>query len=255
MHHLRLITFILVLLSVGDSNGQSFDSKAETAISSYFFIAQDQVYLNLGISAETNTAIMFQKDDEEARSFMTTSLNIVLDSLNEKTDLTILPANTLEGKVTYSRTGFPLSSLKKAAKKSDQAQYVKIDINVLGTKTRSRSSTISQNLTDDDNDVGVQVDDADLALSQTTSTSQYYPKVEVTLKFGDSEGKTALKITGEYIHDELVSVSTESTDVSLVGRNSLMGITIMNSEGGTEIPFYAFLALAVEDLIQQLPKE
>jgi len=250
----NLTLTLLILFFSSILKSQSFKPKAETAICRYFFVAENDVYLNLGISSKTNSAIMFQKDDEKARSFMLTSLKMIVDSINKNTSLTLLPVNTLKGKVTYSRTGFPLSSLKKASKKSDHKQFVSVDIFVSGTKT---NTTTRRNVyeTSDEDSKPPKDDEIEAELGHKNTGMNFFPRVQVKLKFADSEGKASEKYTGTYTHNKRVYISTDIAELRLVDVGGSMEFGHILNQEATNIPFFAFLASAIEDLVKKIPQK
>lgn len=243
-----LLLSTIVFSSVFTINAQSVQSKVPTAICKYFFISQEQVYRNVGISDATNTAITLQKDDPQAREFLAATLKLILDSIKTNTGIQLLPIETLQNKVTYSRSGFPVGTLKKAAGNSDYQQFVTLEVRIFPGKTTTTTNSTS---------VGVngQVNSKSIDGQETSTTVKYFPKVNVTLKFGDAEGKKLEKYKGEYTHDEKVTNQTDSRDLTIKGKNSSLTYSEIQNEDAEEIPYFFFLAKAVEDLISQLPKE
>ena len=217
-----------------------------TAIAKYYFVSENQIHLSMGIEDETNRAIMFQRDDAKAREFMTTSLNQVVEALKKEVNMAILPIETLEGKVVYSKMGFPLSSLKKAAKSGDQQQYITIEIAALASKTITSEN--SQSLAQSSSTNG----SSQVELSATASSTEFYPQVQVKLKFGDASGKTIAKYKGVYTHPERVAINTLSTDVSVSGQSGETGVSVTQEEQADQIAYFEFLEKATADLIRQL---
>ena len=243
-----LLLSTIVFSSVFTINAQTVQSKVPTAICKYIFISQDHVYRNVGISDATNMAITLQKDDPQAREFLTATLNLILDSIKTNTGIQLLPVETLQYKVTYSRTGFPLATLKKAAESSDYQQFVTIEVTIFPGNTTTTTNSTS---------VGVsgEVNSKSINGQETSTTVKYFPKVKVVLKFGDAEGKSLEKYKGEYTHDEKVTNQTDSRDLTVKKKNSSLRVSDIQNQSTEEIPYYYFLAKAVEDLISQLPKE
>ncbi len=252
--------FCISFYSLSAQGGSPIQANTPTAISKYYFVSENQIHLSLGIEDKTNNAIMLQKDDANAKAFLNQSLQLVLDSIAKNSSLKLLPIESLKGQVTYSRMGFPLSGLKKAAKKTNHQQYVTIDIAVLASKTIS--SSISEENSSNSSirrgsanaEVSLEFDSTQIALKEgtTLNTTEFYPQVQITLKFGNSEGKTISKIKGLYTHPERIVIETETRDHSIVGKEASIGISSIESEYADRIPYFDFLALAVQDLIRQL---
>lgn len=241
----QFVVLLCLLATRAFAQDKPIKANEPTAISRYFFVSEEQMHLCLGIKDETASAIMFQKDDSEAKKFMANSLAVILDGLKKNAKVTILPVETLKGKVTYSRMGFPLASVKKAAKKSNYGQYVAIDIAVVGAKTIT--STGSNTMTED------KVGNKDLTVGSSNTSKEFFPRVTVTLKFADGSGQILGKYKGEYTHPEKVAITTETIDINLVGSGGSSGVSIIEDEKADQVPYYVFLAKAVETLAKQLP--
>ncbi len=201
----------------------------KTALSWFNLAVQDDMHSPMELDSETLWAIMFQKDNEEAKTLMGNSLAIIYDKVNKQTNITLLPAESLGGKVKYSRMGYPLASLKKASKKGNFEQYVKIDIEVSGA--RSNSTTLSREV-------------ADSGVDQELERVRVKPQIWVTLKFADKDGNTIDKVRGKYRHEKRVEITSRSL--------SSMGWTVTHDREADAIPYYYFLEKAVDDLVQKL---
>lgn len=224
----------VIFLSIGLAySSMAQELKEEPIAVSWFTLSvAEDLYLTMELEAKTMMAIMFQHKNEEAEDLMFSSFNLIKDRINDSTTYELLPVDALQGKITYSRIGFPLASLKKASKKSDYAQFVKIDILVSAEKrSSSEGSTISTAV------VGLEVSD-------NNYNAKFYPQVDVVLKFANESGKTIETIRGRYRHTEKVAVSSQDLKVA--------GWHIPLHRSAEVIPYYFFLEKAVQDLISQL---
>ena len=218
-----------------------------TAISRFLFTSEQQLHLCLGIDDKTIQAINFQKDDADAKAFMAQSLAVIRDSMKKHTEIPLLPIETLKDKITYTRMGYPLAGLKKAAKKGEQDQYVTIDILVRGVKNLTISNI-------DENEIEIstpttEVDIEGVSAKKTLSEMEFYPQIQVIMKFADKNGKVIEKLTGEYTYPKPVTIETASSSL-VIGEGTEI---ILDEEADAEqIPYYAFLGKAVMNLIQQL---
>ncbi len=230
MKKIVFLTFMLMGF-VSLLNGQQLN-QTPTAVSWFTLSVAEDLYLTMELEAKTMMAIMLQQKNDEAEDLMFSSFNLIRDRINDSTALELMPIEALKDKVTYSRIGFPLASLKKAAKKSDHAQFVKIDVLVSAEKrSSSEGSTTSTEV------VGVEVSD-------NNYNAKFFPQVEVTLKFANAAGKTIETIRGRYRHTEKVAVSSQDLKVA--------GWHIPLHRSAEVIPYYYFLEKATQDLINQL---
>jgi hypothetical protein len=191
-------------------------------------MVQEDMHLPMELDNETLMAIMFQRDNEEAKKLMNNSLGIIYQKINKETDITLLPKEALDGKVKYSRMGYPLASLKKASKKGKAEQYVRIDIEIDSYKRSS--NTISLDVTEE--------------VDHNVERSKVKPRIRVVVKFGDKDGNTIDKVIGTYKSDEKFEITSREL--------STMGWSVAFDQEADAIPYYYFLEKAVEDLVNKL---
>lgn len=231
MKTLRL--FLSLSLLAISSSAFSYQIPAkQTAICWFYIGVEDDLHLSMGLSPETMLSIAMQREDATAKELLTNSLKVISENVNSKTGIKLLPIETLEGAVQYSRMGFPLVSLKKASKKGNQPQYVRIDILVSAAKTTTRTTS-----------VGAAEIEGEV-LTNDASVARFYPQVTVTLKFADASGKVIDKAVGKYRHNEKAILTAESL--------SIAGWTFTYDQDAQPIPYYFFLEKAVEDLVSKL---
>jgi len=200
----------------------------ETSLCWFNLAVEEDMYLPMELDAKTLMAITFQKDNPEAKELMGNSLAVVYNKLNKETAITLLPVESLEGKVKYSRMGYPLASLKKASKKGNFEQYVRVDIEVSGA--RNTTNTFSREVTTE--------------VNQDVQRTKVKPQIRVIFKFADKDGNTIDKVQGTYRHDEKVEITSR--------RLSTMGWSLAYDQEADAIPYYYFLEKAVEDLVSKL---
>lgn len=220
-----ILSIALSILLSFNLQAQDIPAK-ETALCWFNLTVEEDMYLTMELEPKTMLAILFQKDNPEAKALMGNSLAMIYKKVNEETDLTLLPVESLEGKVNYSKMGYPLASLKKASKKGDFSQYVRIEIEVSGVgKSTSTTSTGGD-------------------IANESQRVKIKPQVLVNLKFGDADGYTIDKIQGKYRHEEKVEITSESL--------TALGWSYAYEQEADIIPYYYFLEKAVEDLVSKL---
>lgn len=230
MKQIKLL-FVIVLLSISLAKAQDL-KQVPTPLSMMTLSVMEDMYLAMELEPNTMVALMLQKPDDKAEELMFNSLDLIRGMIKDSTGVDILPANTLEGKVRYSRLGLPLVTLKKAAKSSDFQQYVKIDITV-----SPFSGTTTTNTTTSDGSAGI-------AVASENSDASWRPEVLIIVKFADENGKSLKSIRGIYRHDEEVKVTSQNLIVD--------GWTIPMNQEAEVIPYYFFLQKAVENLITKM---
>lgn len=207
-----------------------------TAVVWFYLVVEGNMQLPMELDNETLNAITMQKDNADARELMEISFEIIKNKIDSLTGVTILPYNELEGKTNYSRLGFPLSNLKKAAKGSDYQQYVKLNMVVRGYMGGSRT----QGVTAGDGTTAMGVEGGKVSSTQ----ERVYPMVDIEVNFGDKEGKSIEKFKGRYIHEDKIEIT--STNLSK------QGWSVSLDRDADPIPFYYFLEKAAEDLAAQI---
>ena len=131
-------------------------------------------------------ALLFQKNNTEAKTLIGNSLLIIYKKVNKDTEVKLLPVKCLERKVTYHKMRYPLASLKKASKKEIFNNTSALDNEPTGVG----KTTVT-------NAAGGAVD-----IDSESEQVSMKPQVTVTLKLGDEKGDTIDKIKGEYRHNE-----------------------------------------------------
>ncbi len=231
---LILWTVVLGGFAMPRAAGQSVNAKP-TAITWFSIAVEEDMYLTMDLDPETMFALMLQQKNDDAELLMYESFELVRDYINAQTALEVLEAASLKDKVTYSRMGYPLSSLKKAAKKADYEQYAKLEIEVRGAKRGSSEGTTGEQ------------EILDVEVSESNYQAKVFPQIDVRLKFADATGKTIETITGRYRHTEKVQIKTQSLNVG--------GLSIPLKQSAEVIPYYYYLQKALEDLAPKLPSD
>lgn len=230
MKQVKLVVFFALFASF-KAIGQDI-MEVPTPLSMMTLSVMEDMYLSMELDPSTMFALMLQQPNDKAEELMFNSLDLIRGMIKDSTGVDILPANTLEGKVKFSRLGLPLVTLKKAAKKSDFQQYVKIDISVSPFSGTTTTNTVAT-----DSPLGVEVGSSNYSAS-------WRPEVFIIMKFADANGKSIKSIRGIYRHTDEVKVTSE--DLVVAGWQFPM-----NQEAEV-IPYYYFLEKAVEDLIGKL---
>lgn len=230
---MKQIKLFLILSLIVISAVKAQDLKeVPTPLSMMTLSVMEDMYLAMELEPKTMMALMLQQPNAKAEELMFNSLNLIRTMIKDSTGIDIQPADALEGKVKYSRLGLPLVSLKKAAKKTDFQQYVKIDIAV-----SPFSGTTTQNTNSTDSPLGVEV-------GSSNYSANWRPEVFVLMKFANAKGKGVRTIRGIYRHDEKVKVTSQDLVVA--------GWHIPMNQEAEVIPYYYFLEKAVQDLISKI---
>lgn len=222
------LTFLFFLLSSLTGRAQQA-KEVPTALSMMTISVMEDLYPSMELDPQTMFALSLQQPNDKAEELMFTSFDLIRNMMLDSAGIDILPVDALQGKVRYSRLGFPLVSLKKAAKKSDYQQYVKVDIEVSPFRPSTSTGTIPA-----EGPMGIEVD-------QTNYQSRFRPEVTVRLKFADASGKSLGTLRGVYVHDEKVQMTSQDLIVS--------GWQIPINRSAAPIPYYYFLQQAVADLV------
>lgn len=228
-----IVIFLIPLLFAHHVSVGQIDKSAKTAGCWFSIMLEEDTDLLMGIEPKTVLALALQRPDKEASSLMEASFLLLKTMLKEKADFELLEVNAMKGKIQYSGLGYPLSSLKKAAKKGSFDQYVKIEILVSGAKRSSTQGTIGE---------AEVVDGIDVSYDE--NNAEFFPQIDITLKFADKAGNKTAKLKGRYRHTEKISINSESLSVE--------GFSFAMNRQGEVIPYYQYLQLAIEDLISQL---
>ncbi|GEM_PF-3528236 len=194
---------------------------------------EEDLYLTMDVEPKTVMALSLHQPDIEAEMIMYESFELIRDIIASETGLEILPHQTLKDKVTYSRLGYPVARLKKAAKNSDFDQFVKVDILVSGAKRTTRETSEDILLVDD------------ISISEGYSEVNLLPQVDVTLHFAGGDGKSTGKFRGRYRHMEKLLITTESLQAG--------SFSIPLKQAAEPIPYYYYLHKAIFNLVEQLP--
>ncbi|MFY0607796.1 MAG: hypothetical protein JXR10_13850 [Cyclobacteriaceae bacterium] len=203
----------------------------ETAVSRYMIMLDEDMHALMEMDARTTMALAMQLKNDEANRIMSESFEILQIMLRDSAGLELMPIGTLEGAVKYSMLGFPIGTLKKAAKNSDYDQYVQIDIMVEQPQsTTTSTSTNSQGIT---------------GVSQGYERTKIRPQVRVVLKFADDSGKNIGRYVGKYKHDDKFEI-----DAATIG---IGGFQLAQNIAVEPLPYHFLLTKAIEDLITKLP--
>ena len=224
-----ILLSLLICFSFAISQAQSI--KKEPTAPAYFHVTlTDDVALVLGFDTFTQIALSLQKKNKKVIEIMDASYGMVEKKFSNLNGFKILPANTLEGKINYTKIGYPRTSLKKAAAAVDNQELVKIQINGFIPKKLNTSFRIGN-------------DDKTLVKKK----SKQIPEVEIVMTFCDAKGNKTLKVTGSSLTPDVepIYVTTRSLQTDKFRISSLKP----NVES---IPFYYYLEIAIDDLIKKL---
>ncbi|MEP4532974.1 MAG: hypothetical protein ABJ004_07805 [Cyclobacteriaceae bacterium] len=230
------IRFFLVVLTLGYLNTTFAQSlkPVETPVSRFMLMVDADMHNLMELDAKTTYALAMQLKNDAALQLMNESFEIMQSMLNDSTNFSIPNVDALKGVVKYSLMGFPIGTLKKAAKNGKNEQYVQVDIMVESPQSSTKTSQVSTELASGEE------------VSQGVERMKIRPQVRVILKFADANGKTISKYTGKYRHDEKFEVNANTIGMS--------GFSLTTDIVAEPIPYHYFLTKAIEDLIQQLPK-
>ena len=228
---LSLVFFGLIICPV---EAQSV-SNLPTATSWFSLLIEEDMNVPMEIDGSTLNAILFQQPNDEAQSLMLNSFEIVKNKINESKKIELLEINSLKGKVKYSNLGYPIASLKKAAKSKVAQQYVSLTITVAAAKRSDKSQSVGTT---------VNVLDEQVDVNAGRASSNLFPEVIVDVKFCNAEGEKTGKWRGRYRHDEKIVITSEFL--------SSEGFVVTVDQNADPIPYYYFLEKAMDDLITKL---
>ncbi len=229
-HFLSVFT-ALIILSVGSSSLSAQSLKpVETPVVRFLIMLDPDMSNLMELDSKTTYALAMQLKNEKATQIYKESFQMVQQMINDSTILTIPDADRLEGIVQYSLMGFPINSIKKAAKKGNSEQYVDISIHIENPTGSVVSSTKGENE----------------GITTGTERIRIRPQVRVEIKIGDSEGKKIARYVGKYKHDEKFEINNATIGIA--------GFQLATNIAVEPIPYHFILAKAIEDLVKQLPK-
>lgn len=219
---------LLILFSFLLASSQSIEYQP-TPTAKYIFIISDLLTNSLELEQldELLIGVGWMADNRKKwKEMMKSSYNILQDEISSKLKgLKILPLNTLEGKIKYSRLGFPVSSLKKAAASCDYSQLLQLNI-VIGSHGLNRTFRVGEKD------------------KKNISFTSLLPTVEISMIFYDSKGKKTATVKGTSYRKD-----TKRMKINTLNTNSkhISTETVINRPQMLE--YYSFLDLAIEDLI------
>ena len=219
-----LLTLITITALISNVYAQDVKIK-QTSVCRFNFTSDEDLFAFLQLSPESGLALAFQLNNAKAKGFMEETYNQVENKLIEA-GFKLNKINSLEGKVSYSKMGFPIVSLKKASKADVSEQYMTLMVNLIGVK--KVVSTTSLN--------GI-----------SKIITKCYPEVKVTIAFGGKDGKKTKIIKGVYRLEEELSINSASFNL---GEG--FSISISEEVSKDDLPFYQMLDKAIENLINQL---
>lgn len=209
-------------------------SAQEVALTRYFLAIQADLSETLNIDNQTLWGINTQSTNPQSVRFMDSTYNLVTQRINNETSIKILPRQAMEGSVKYTRMGYPFARLKKAAKSASFEGYLTLEVTLEGTGEVQTST---------EQDVSI-FNDGEVDFSLIDRELTVFPKVSITVELGDSNGKRTNKMVGVFRGDQTINI--QSRDVSL-------GIFVLNMRTSSgQLPYYVYLNLALDDLIDQL---
>lgn len=225
MKKFKYILTLLTLITLSCKlQAQDVKSK-QTSVCRFNLTSDQDLFAFLHLSPQAGLALAFQLNNAEAKGFMEDTYNQVEKKLSEA-GLKLNPINSLEGKVNYSKMGFPIVGLKKASKSKVSEQYMTLIVSLVGVK--KIISTTSLN-------------------GASKVTTKCYPEVKVTIAFAGTDGKKTKKVKGVYRLDEKLSITSASFNLG-------GGVSVSTTEevSKDDLPFYQMLDKAIEDLVKQL---
>ncbi|MGB0522689.1 MAG: hypothetical protein ACPGJS_07000, partial [Flammeovirgaceae bacterium] len=154
----------------------------------------------------------------------------IYDQIQEETPIQLLPINTLEGKLKYTRMGYPIASVRKAAKVSDHKQFVSIIVQVTGTQETVTGGDFHF------------LGNEDVQVERETIT--LYPIFNIRLQFGDENGKKGEEIVGVFQGNEEITINSRVI--------ILRDIILQENVTTDEIPYELYLKEAIKDLVKKL---
>lgn len=118
----------MALVSLADTSfaQKNNEDSEKVTLHNYMFAITDEFQLYLEDLAEDNVEPVSGEKDPVAELFMHKSYEQIEAAIEAKTDLDILPKETLEGKVLYDIYGYPFATKKKAVKKGNTPYYMKL---------------------------------------------------------------------------------------------------------------------------------
>lgn len=230
-----ILSSLLICFTVTLSQAQSV--KGEPTAVVYFQItpATEQMASLLGFGSFTHLALQLQKKNKKVIEIMDTSYEILENKLSDINGFKILPANTLEGKINYTKLGYPKTSFKKAAQKVDNQQLVKVDIQVVARSGGAFSTGVE----------GAEK-------TTTVKRQKLKPGIRLIMTFSDSDGNVTAKIKGNSLNIDSEVVFVNTTTVTSHETNRSVEFIKASVD---DIPYYRYLGLALDDLIKNLKIE
>jgi len=223
---------ILSLILGGFMNVSAQNKQVATAICEFQLHIDANLADVLGLDNKTLLGIYTQGKNPESVALMNSTFDKIYQRIQAEKVLYLLPIDALKDKVKYTRMGYPIASVKKAAKAADQEQFVSIIVQVTGTEETVRVTGHNYQI------------HRDQVVEIENSTLSIYPIINIICQFGDQNGKKTQKITGVFQGNEEVLIDSKTVSFSQI---------ILTSEvSADEIPFDAYLDEAIKDLITKL---
>ncbi len=227
---------LLLFLLTGLSAVAQENNKTSYALHRYMLMIDAALHENLQLVPAAIRGINMQTKNPEATLLMDSTFNIIRQRINDETDVEILPVNTLEGIVQYSKMGYPIAGAKKTAKASDRKHFIEVNVEVQPHGSSTGTSTLAKE------DLG------GAEVSAQSVRTNHYPVIKVNLKLSDENGKKVKTYQGVYKSKEGLRSEVEGIHADFGGLSVFFDI---NSDIAV-LPYYEFLFYAVSDLVYQV---
>jgi|GEM_PF-5794634 len=206
-----------------------------SAIASYYLHIDPTLGQALGLDEKDITNINMRNTHyENSVLVMDSTFNLLYYRINSETNIELLPLETLVSCVRCTRLGYPFVSLKKAAKKGKQLQYVTIEV--------SFEPGTSETLNGDNQGINTR-NNQDIVVE--TKHMVVSPNVRIDLEFGDYSGKKVATFSGIYSGNQRVQLGKTSKFTSDI-------YITKNESNGRNEAYYVYLNLALDNLVKQV---